>query len=159
MKHWSFKHGMTNSSEYKAWNNMYSRCLNPNHPRYHDWGGRGITIDPSWLTFEGFYKDMGDKPSPRHTLERWNNSHGYSKRNCYWASTKEQALNRRSNKLIKFNGITQPMVCWAEELGINKVTLASRLRRGWTVDEAFAGVRNLAWAELERRRNGDSNSK
>lgn len=138
-----YKHGMTDTPEYKAWNNMYSRCLNKNHPRYKDWGGRGITMDKKWLKFEGFYEDMGDRPEGNYTLERKDNSLGYSKDNCYWATTKEQALNRRSNRILTANGYKFTMIEWSEKLNINPVTLSSRLRRGWSVEEALAGKRNV----------------
>lgn len=138
-----YKHGKTNTAEYKAWNNMYSRCLNKNHPRYKDWGGRGISLDKTWLTFDGFYKDMGDKPGANYTLERKDNSLGYSKDNCYWATTREQSLNRRSNRILTANGYKFTLVEWAETLSIKPVTLSSRLRRGWSIEEALAGKRNV----------------
>lgn len=138
-----YKHGMTDTPEYKVWNNMYSRCLNKNHPRYKDWGGRGITIDKKWLKFEGFYEDMGDRPGGNYTLERKDNSLGYSKDNCYWATTREQAINRRSNRILTANGYKFTMIEWSEKLNINPVTLSSRLRRGWSVEEALAGKRNV----------------
>lgn len=138
-----YRHGMTNTPIYKAWNNMLSRCLNPNHPRYKDWGGRGITVTKSWLDFENFYKDMGDKPSPKHTLERKDNERGYDKDNCVWATTKEQATNRRSNKILTANGYQFTLVEFAEKFSINKITLGSRLRRGWTLEEALMGKRNV----------------
>lgn len=141
MKHWSYKHGLNGTPEQKVWNNMKSRCLNPNHPRYKDWGGRGITISDDWLKLENFYRDMGKRPSKHHTLERIDNNKGYSKENCYWATTKDQALNRRSNKHLTANGYTFTLLEWSEKLSINKVTLASRLRRGWSVEEALLGKR------------------
>lgn len=139
VKHWAFKHGKADSPEYKVWNNMYSRCLNPNHPRYKDWGGRGIIIAEEWLTFAGFYADMGDRPSDRHTLERKDNTLGYSKGNCYWATTAEQALNRRSNVHLTHDGITLTLKEWADRTGLHPVTISSRLRRGYSVAKALEG--------------------
>lgn len=132
-------HGKTDSSEYKTWNNMLSRCLNANHPRYKDWGGRGITVDPSWMQFVGFYKDMGDRPTPRHTLERRDNAQGYNKNNCYWATTKEQAVNRRSNKRIEYKGVELTIREWADKIGVKPITLSSRLRRGESIESALDG--------------------
>lgn len=137
-----YKHGKTDSPEYKVWNNMLSRTTNPNHPRYKDWGGRGVTVVDKWLTFTGFYEDMGERPSPKHTLERRDNTLGYSKENCYWATTKEQALNRRSTRNLTYMGITQPMYTWAQVYGIKYVTLCSRKLRGWSDAEAIEGVRH-----------------
>lgn len=139
-------HGKFGTSEHKAWENMRNRCNWKKHPRYKDWGGRGIKVCPEWDNPNGFVrflKDMGEKPSPNHTLERKDNSKGYSKDNCYWATTREQSINRRSNIRLTANGYTLTMLEWSETLNINKVTLSSRLRRGWSVEEALAGKRNV----------------
>lgn len=87
-------HGKRGSSTYTAWGNMIARCTNPNSPSYPDYGGRGLKVQDSWLIFENFYADMGDKPKGL-TLEREDNERGYFKDNCKWATTAEQALNKR----------------------------------------------------------------
>lgn len=134
-------HGKTNTPEYKVWNNMLSRCLNPNHPRYKDWGGRGIKVSPKWKTFIGFYEDMGDRPSPEHTLERINNSKDYSKDNCRWATTKDQSSNRRSNVFIVYDEYSYIPRDFAEKFNLNKYTVASQLARGWSSIEIISGKR------------------
>lgn len=73
---------------------MLERCRNENHPRYKDYGGRGIYVHPLWWKFENFLSDMGEKP-PGLTLERENNDKGYSRENCRWATTKAQGINKR----------------------------------------------------------------
>jgi hypothetical protein len=140
-KNGKYKHGMAKSREYAAWQNMVQRCTNKNHPRFKDWGGRGIGISEDWLDFTNFYKDMGDRPSKQHTLERKDNRMGYSKDNCCWATTKEQGVNRRSNRVLTANGYSFTVVEWSERLQINRVTLSSRLRRGWSIQEALSGKR------------------
>ena len=50
-------------------------------------------------SFAAFLKDMGPRPSAEYTLERKDNSKGYSKENCYWATKAAQARNRRTTKL------------------------------------------------------------
>jgi hypothetical protein len=77
---------------------MISRTTNPQHPRWADWGGRGITVCDSWREFENFLADMGEKP-PGMTLERINNNSGYSKSNCCWATPAQQARNNRGYRL------------------------------------------------------------
>lgn len=134
-----YKHGMTSSPEYVSWQNMIQRTTNPNCPRFEDWGGRGIVPCTEWKQFENFFSDMGNKPTPNHTLERIDNKLGYSKDNCRWATSKEQGFNRRSNRQLTANGYTFTMAQWCEELSINKVTLSSRLRRGWSIEEALFG--------------------
>jgi len=91
-------HGMSRSNEYRVWDSMIRRCHNQNHHAFKDYGARGIKVCDRWRTFEGFFEDMGNQPSGM-TLERKDNSAGYSKDNCKWATITEQARNRRSTKL------------------------------------------------------------
>jgi hypothetical protein len=95
-----FKHGHTvdgvPSLEYSSWANMKQRCLNPNNTSYEDYGGRGITICPQWIdSFEQFFSDMGERPSPEMSLDRINNNDGYHPGNCRWATDTQQAQNKR----------------------------------------------------------------
>lgn len=83
---------------YTTWANMLSRCYNPENNHYHNYGGRGISIDPTWHHFANFAKDMGLKPDPKLTLGRADNERGYSKANCVWGTRTEQAWNRRTFK-------------------------------------------------------------
>lgn len=92
------KHGMSSTSEYKAWANMNDRCKNKDHSAYKNYGGRGITACDEWEDFMQFYEDMGKKPGPKYTLERIDNEKGYEKSNCKWATWKEQSLNKRPRR-------------------------------------------------------------
>jgi hypothetical protein len=89
------KHGLCGHPLYKTWQNMLQRCTNPNSQDYVDYGGRGITVCERWHSFDKFLEDMGEKPSPAHTLERRRNCSGYSPSNCVWATRIEQASNKR----------------------------------------------------------------
>jgi len=79
---------------YVTWVDMLSRTRNPNAVGYENYGGRGIGVSKEWEHFENFAKDMGEKSS-NLTLERIDNSKGYSKENCKWDTRSNQCLNRR----------------------------------------------------------------
>lgn len=125
------------SAEYRAWNGMLDRCTNPRTRSYKRYGARGIGVSRRWLRFEAFLQDMGRRPSSRHSLDRKNNDRGYSKRNCHWATPKEQQRNTRRNHLITFKGHTAPLIVWAERRGMKKQTLRMRLVYGWSTERAL----------------------
>lgn len=88
------KHGKHNSATYKVWENMLTRCRNPNTPFYKDYGGRGIRVCKRWLAFSNFLADMGERPKGL-TLDRRNTNGHYCPSNCRWISSKLQLRNRR----------------------------------------------------------------
>lgn len=116
---------------------MLSRCLNPKHVSYKNYGGRGITVCDRWLDVENFIEDMGERP-PGLSLERVNVNKGYSKENCIWADRKTQARNKRSNRLETFNGKTASLAEHCEDVGLNYLTVCSRLNSsGWSLEKAL----------------------
>lgn len=127
-------HGMKRTSEYKIWSGMKSRCLNPSDPAFKDYGGRGIKVCKRWLKFENFYSDMGPR-SRGLTLDRINNDGGYSKSNCRWASRATQSNNRRSNRVIKLNGVSMSLADMVRVTGIGRDKIKRRLNRGWCPEE------------------------
>lgn len=88
-------HGMKGTPVHNSWANMLSRCYNTKHPRYEDYGGRGITVCDRWRdSFENFYLDMGDRPLGM-SLDRIKNNEGYRPDNCKWSTPVEQNSNKR----------------------------------------------------------------
>ena len=121
-------HGMTKSSEYQSWLAMKARCSNPKLKVFKNYGGRGISVCKRWWnSFENFYSDMGECPDGL-TLERTDNDKGYSPDNCEWADRKTQNRNSRNARMIKYQGKTQCLSAWGEELKIPIYTLRYRLK-------------------------------
>ena len=104
---------------YHTWYAMVARCQNPRAQSYHNYGGRGITVCDRWLeSFENFYADMGERPSPKHSIDRIDNDGPYSPENCRWATWEEQANNRRNNVWIEFQGERLSAAQWRKRLGV-----------------------------------------
>lgn len=101
------KHGLTNSRTYKSWDNMVTRCTRVSHESYEHYDNLiiGPKIDPKWLTFEGFLKDMGepDNKSLKFSIDRKDNRKGYFKDNCRWATQQEQCLNQEKSVVNRFS--------------------------------------------------------
>ena len=97
--HNNLKHGCYATSEYVAWMNMLARCRNAKHPRFKQYGAKGVTVCERWLKFENFIADMGKKPSPDLTLDRINPEGNYEPSNCRWISFDENRRNRRQKNL------------------------------------------------------------
>ena len=123
---------MCETKVYAAWHAMKERCTNKNHHAYVNYGGRGITFSKDWESFEQFYADMGEPKGL--TLERQDNSKGYSKENCYWATHKENNNNRRNTIKITYREETRTLSEWAEKLNIKYGTLFRRYSNDWPVD-------------------------
>lgn len=92
------KHGGFGTPEYRCWVDILSRTHWKSANSFDRYGGRGIKICKKWLKFENFLNDMGKKPSKNHSIDRINNDGNYEPKNCRWATPKEQANNRSTNK-------------------------------------------------------------
>lgn len=130
--------GMSGSPIYQVWQAMKDRCCNPKNRHYRNYGARGIRVSARWMeSFSNFFEDMGERPFEGATLERVDNSKGYSKDNCKWATRHEQMANCRTAKLLTYNGETKCMSQWARDLGVDPKTLTYRLKQGWTLEKAL----------------------
>lgn len=129
-------HGLSKHPLYKRWQSMLQRCYYPKHVAFWRYGGAGISVCERWHSFPQFLEDMGEAPSGM-SLERIDNTKGYSPENCRWATRIEQGRNTTTNRLITFDGRTQCLKAWANEIGITVPSLRNRLDR-WPIESAMS---------------------
>lgn len=137
------KHGFAardhQAPEYKIWKAMKTRCYNENAEQYPDYGGRGIRICAEWLaSFDRFLSDVGPRPSPDHSIDRYPNNDGnYEPGNVRWATRIQQSWNSRRVRVLSHNGDTLPIAEWSRRTGIEEGVIRGRLANSWSVDRAL----------------------
>ena len=127
------RRGVNNHPLYAAWSGMVNRCTNPNNTSYHLYGGRGIAVCDRWVeSFENFLADMGPRPSPRHSIDRFPDNDGnYEPANCRWATPKQQGRNVRKNLIVDLDGRKVSLAEACEATGINYGAAKYRLKAGY----------------------------
>jgi len=117
---------------------MKTRCLNPNSYGWKWYGAKGISICDEWMnSYQNFLADMGEIPD-NMSLDRIDNSKDYSPKNCRLVLAKEQPQNSSRVNFITYKGKTQSLTHWANEVGITRSTLSSRLNKlGWSLEKAL----------------------
>lgn len=136
---------------------MKRRCYNKNCKDFINYGEKGITICDEWRNEEKVYTHYGIWSKGWKAFESWalsngykegltidriDNNKGYSPANCRWVDKKVQSNNRSYCKLVTYNGKTQNLKQWCEELGLNYKTVHMRIRRNWTIKQAFTAKIN-----------------
>lgn len=101
------------TKEYRCWQNVKERVLNPNHQYFERYSVLGM--EEEWKTdSDAFLAYMGAQPDQitRWTVGRIDNDVGYFKGNVRWEDSKEQNRNRRKfrNNDSGFAGVT-----WRDE--------------------------------------------
>lgn len=137
-------HSLSKTRLYRIWNNMKTRCYNPNSDNYKYYGGKGVYICDEWkdnfLNFRNWAVDNGwdeNALGQECTIDRIDNNKPYCPDNCRWANHIEQCNNQTSNKVFEYNGETHTMSEWARLLNINYSTLKDRIRKGLTFEDAI----------------------
>lgn len=131
------RHNMCGTPTYSSWAAMIGRCHQINSGCYERYGGKGVTVCDSWRDFGNFYRDMGKRPSTGYSIDRIDGNKGYSKQNCRWATSEQQANNRKTNRFITFNGERKTLSQWARYTGLNKEAIRYRLDTGWPIEKAL----------------------
>ena len=140
-----------NDPTYKSWWSMMHRCFKDSDKKYIHYGGRGITVC-DWLksSFRNLIALIGERPTGL-ILDRIDNEGNYScgqcdqclhkgwPKNIQWVTYQQSNRNRRSNKIVTYNGKTQCLQAWSEELGLAWVTLDQRIKKGRQLDINYKG--------------------
>ena len=121
----------------KIWASIHERCEYEKHPQYHNYGGRGIFVCDEWKDYIPFAKwAFSNGYTHNLTIDRINVDGMYEPDNCRWVTMKEQANNKRTNRIVIYNGREYTLTELAELIGMNKTTLKERLNMGWSVEDA-----------------------
>lgn len=128
--HWKLNMRQSNPA-YSVWQDIKRRCYNRNYKQYKDWGGRGIIVCDRWInSYSNFLKDMGERPSPEHSIERINTNGNYEPGNCRWATKFEQNNNRRDTVKITIDNLTDTFSGWATRTGLSRSLIVTRYYKG-----------------------------
>jgi lambda repressor-like predicted transcriptional regulator len=119
---------------------MKSRCYCEKNNMYRYYGGRGIRVCDRWLGengFVNFLSDIGERPSKKHSIDRYPNRDGnYEPGNVRWATDIEQANNKSNNRWLTVNGEQDTLANWSRRSGTGVSTIKNRLKRGWSETDA-----------------------
>lgn len=155
-----YTRGVKKHPVYLVWRTMRSRCENRNVAQYPEYGGRGIYVCDRWRYgenglsgFECFLADMGERPSPGHTVERVRNNGPYSPSNCIWSTRKAQARNRSNVYNVEVDGRTMTLAEASDYLHVPRTTVLSRLRYGWSLHDALYKPIDTRKGEHRRKSN------
>lgn len=131
----NYRHGKSQTAEFSTWNDMNTRCNNANSTGFKHYGGRGIKV--KYGSFVEFLSDVGEKPSPKMTIERVDTNGHYEKGNCRWAWPIEQSNNTRRNIYFVLEGVKFTLSELCRMVGFNYIRVRKRLVRGWSITEAL----------------------
>lgn len=122
---------------YVRWAGIKQRCTDKNHAAYKNYGGRGITLHPTWFDFATFAAAVGEPPTPKHHLDRINNDKGYMPGNVRWVTQAENNRNSRRCHVVTIDGISKPIFEWLAHFKLNRRTYDARIMRGMRIVDAL----------------------
>lgn len=142
------RNGLSDLPLYRVWVHMKERCNNPKNKRFKHYGARGIKVCDEWehsyRKFEEWAMANGYKTGL--SIDRIDNDKGYSPENCKWSTYVEQNRNRGNyNRLITYNGKTQCIAAWAEEVGLTDSALRVRIKKGVPIERALNPAKMSRW--------------
>lgn len=140
-------HRMTNTRIWRIWQQLRFRAKDTEDKNY---GGRGITVCPEWNDFDRFYSDMSQGYSDELTIERIDVNGPYCKDNCRWATNMEQQGNKRTNRMVTYQGERMHLAELVRRSGVSKMMMVMRLNRGMTGDEAVADAKGSPYGKGPR---------
>lgn len=130
-------HGLEQNQFYGRWSMMLDRCYNPKNKSFKNYGGRGIRVCDRWFDVRAYVADLPEGYFEGAELDRIDNDRNYEPGNVHWVTSLANNGNRRSSKNITFNGKTQNLVRWSEEVGVAYRTLRFRIKNGWSIEAAL----------------------
>lgn len=130
---------------YAVWNGIKQRCFNENNKSFHNYGGRGITMDSEWINnYEAFYNwamDNGYKKGLQ--IDRIDNDGDYTPSNCRFVDNFIQANNKRNIALYTINGETKSLPQWCRIYNQDYFMVRQRvIKLGWTIEKALTTPKN-----------------
>lgn len=150
-------HRMTDTRLWRIWKGMLDRCLCPAARDFKHYGARGIAVCARWRnSFPTFWEDMSTGYADGLTLERKNVNGPYSKRNCRWASNREQQANKRTTRFVMYQGERMHLAELCRRVPFSRCMLTIRLNQGMTADEAVSSCKSSTYGvgkdRVKRRR-------
>lgn len=132
-------HGASFTKEYNIWKGIKQRCFYPKHVQFDRYGGRGITMHPGWVdSYENFIKDMGPRPSSKHSVDRKDNNGNYEPGNCRWATKGEQSNNTSVTIKIPYKNSTVSLKEYCDEHKLPYATIRYRIQYyNWPIERAL----------------------
>jgi len=135
------------SRTYGIWSGMRQRCSNPNATNYFRYGAKGIKVCEAWSKYDQFILDMGEPPTPRHTLDRIDPNGDYTPENCRWADMETQFNNKRNNVNITAFGKTQTLAQWVRETGLSRDMIKHRIFEMNLTPEEALNMQKGSWVQ------------